>query len=91
MRAFSPAFRKTVFWILFAAAVAAYLVLFGFEIRGHDLPQLYFKAALLAYLAVGLILAWCAIFVREEPRLVRLAVSLVAIDFVLRFALNVLH
>jgi hypothetical protein len=92
MRAFSPAFRKTAFWILFAVALAAYLVLVGSEALGHDLAnQVYFKAVLLAYFAVGLILVWCAIFVRKEPRLVRLAVSLLAIDFLLRFALNVLH
>ena len=71
-------------------ALAAYLVLVGSAALGHDLPDwLHFKAAV--FLAVGLILVWCAIFVREEPRLVRLAVSLVAVDFILRFALNVLH
>lgn len=92
MRAFSPAFRKTVFWILFAVALPTYLVLGGFAALGYDLPNwLYFKAASLAFLAVGLILVWCAIFVREESRLVRLAVSLVAVDFILRFALNLLH
>src|SRR6476620_640806 len=95
MRALSPAFRKTSFWILFAVALAAYLVLVGGSgsaALGHQLPDwLYFKAVFLAFLAVGLILVWCAIFVREEPRLVRLAVSLVAVDFILRFALNVLH
>jgi hypothetical protein len=95
MRAFSPAFRKTAFWILFAVALAANFVLVGCGFSaalGHQLPNwFYFKAASLAFLAVGLILVWCAIFVREEPRLVRLAVSLVAVDFILRFALNVLH
>ena len=95
MRALSPAFRKTSFWILFAVALPAYLVVVGGSgsaALGYQLPGwLYFKAVFLAFLAVGLILVWCAIFVREEPRLVRLAVSLVAVDFILRFALNVLH
>ena len=92
MRAFSPAFRKTAFWILFAVALAAYLALVGSAALGYDLPNwLYFKVASLAFLVGGLILVWCAIFVREEPRLVRLAVSLVAVDFILRFALNLLH
>ena len=89
MRAFSPAFRKTAFWILFAVALPPYVVLAAL---GHELPNwVYYKAAALAFLAVGLILVWCAIFVREESRLVRLAVSLVAIDFILRFALNLLR
>jgi hypothetical protein len=92
MRALSPAFRKRAFWILFAVALAAYFVLVGFAALGLDLPNwVYFKAVFLAFLAVGLILVWCAIFVREEPQLVRLAVSLLAVDFILRSALNVLH
>ena len=95
MRAFSPAFRKTAFWILFAVALVANFVLVGCDFSaalGHEFPNwFYLKAASLAFLAVGLLLVWCAIFVREEPQLVRLAILLVALDFILRSVLKVLH
>jgi general secretion pathway protein G len=72
--------RRSIFWALLWVAVLgpAVLVVLGL-LRFAFAPWLAFLPLLSGVAAITLLCVWCAVYVRDEPRLIRIALIWVAL------------
>jgi general secretion pathway protein G len=76
--------RRSIFWALLWVAVLGptVLVMLGF-LRAAFAPRYAFLSLLSGVAAITLLCVWCAVYVRDEPRLIRIALILIALLFLL--------
>jgi general secretion pathway protein G len=73
--------RRSAFWALLWVAVLgpAGLTVLCFLSRSVVVPWLAFLSLLSSVAAIAFLCVWCAIYVRDEPRLIRIAMSWIAL------------
>src|SRR5438067_10618875 len=75
--------RRSIFWALLFVAVLAPAVCVVLGILGPSAPWLSFLSLCVGVAATTLLCLWCAVYVREEPGLVRIALIWGAVLFLL--------
>lgn len=65
--------RRSIFWALLFVAVLVPAVFVGLGMLGPSAPWLSFLSLCVGVAAATLLCVWCAVYVREEPGLVRIA------------------
>jgi general secretion pathway protein G len=75
--------RRSIFWTLLVVVVATGVFIPLCFLRAHDAIIPAFLALGSSVIAMTLLCIWCAVYVRDEPRLVRIALVSGAVFFLL--------